>query len=136
MTVLNAGTVEHILDVAQALRNIHALTRTGGVMIHVAPISWFEHGYYSFNPRIFEELGRANQYVTLVEAFHFGRDVLASKDIDSKLYVTFDGYKFNPLREKVWAVLKADSAPSNVLYMIAQRKQVEREFMVPLDVQS
>lgn len=61
--VTNNGTGEHIFDQASVFRNIHALTRTGGVMIHVMPFhNYINHGFYNFQPILFHDLAKANQY--------------------------------------------------------------------------
>lgn len=61
--VHNAGTLEHVFDIAQAFRNIHNLTRPGGVMIHHAPfVGWVDHGFYALQPTLFWDLAEANNY--------------------------------------------------------------------------
>lgn len=78
MAILNGGTVEHIFDIAQAMINIHDMARLGATIIHLAPISWYEHGYYNFNPRLFTAVAQTNAYVLVAEAFWFPSDVLAA----------------------------------------------------------
>ncbi len=136
LAVLNAGTIEHVFDVGRAFRNIHQLTRPGGVIIHIAPLTWYEHGYYNFNPRIFGDVARANAYRPVAEAFHFGRDVLGEGNLERPaLYVTFDGISFTPSREKIWTSLRGDAVAANILYMVAYRKTGASEFVYPYDVQ-
>jgi len=61
--VHNAGTLEHVFDIAQAFRNIHNLTRPGGFMIHHAPfVGWVDHGFYALQPTLFWDLAEANGY--------------------------------------------------------------------------
>jgi SAM-dependent methyltransferase len=72
--VTNNGTGEHIFDQASVFRNVHALTRTGGVMIHVLPFhNYVNHGFYNVQPILFHDLAQANQYKIL-------RISLADKD--------------------------------------------------------
>lgn len=69
--VHNNGTLEHIFDIAQGFRNMHDLTRPGGLMIHHAPfVGWVDHGFYSLHPTLFWDLAEANGYhmVTMVYA--------------------------------------------------------------------
>ena len=47
MTILNGGTVEHVFDVAQTIKNIHDIGRTGATIIQLAPISWYNHSFYN-----------------------------------------------------------------------------------------
>lgn len=64
--VTNNGTGEHIFDQASVFRNIHALTRAGGVMLHVLPFhNYINHGFYNVQPILFHDLAVANQYKIL-----------------------------------------------------------------------
>ena len=61
--VHNSGTLEHVFDIAQAFRNMHNLTRPGGLMIHHAPfVGWVGHGFYALQPTLFWDLAEANNY--------------------------------------------------------------------------
>ncbi len=61
--VTNNGTGEHVFDQASVFRNIHALTRPGGLMVHVLPFhNYINHGFYNFQPILFHDLAQANQY--------------------------------------------------------------------------
>lgn len=56
-TVLEIGTIEHVFDVAQALRNVAALSRVGGQIVHVAPADNFcGHGFWQMSPELFFSL--------------------------------------------------------------------------------
>lgn len=62
-TVLDGGTLEHVFDVPQALRNMKALLRAGGRIIHMSPVSnWAEHGYYQFSPTLFHDFYVTNGF--------------------------------------------------------------------------
>lgn len=64
--VTNNGTGEHIFDQGSVFRNVHALTRAGGVMVHVMPFhNYVNHGFYNFQPVLFHDLARANDYEIL-----------------------------------------------------------------------
>lgn len=64
--VTNNGTGEHIFDQASVFRNIHALTRAGGVMVHVLPFhNYINHGFYNVQPILFQDLAQANEYKIL-----------------------------------------------------------------------
>lgn len=53
-TVLDFGCTEHIFDVAQSLRNISALCRVGGRILHCVPSNGCcGHGFYQFSPELF-----------------------------------------------------------------------------------
>ena len=61
--VYNHGTLEHIFDIAQALKTIHDACVVGGLMIHEAPFhGWLDHGFYNLQPTLFYDLADANNY--------------------------------------------------------------------------
>ena len=49
--VFTGGTLEHVFDVAQALRTTASLLKIGGRLIHVGPVNgWIDHGFYQLCP--------------------------------------------------------------------------------------
>lgn len=61
--VFNLGTAEHVFDVAQVFRSIHAHTRPGGLMVHGLPFTgWIDHGFFGFHPTFYWDLAAANGY--------------------------------------------------------------------------
>lgn len=134
MTVWESGTVEHIFDIGCVFRNIHELTCPGGVVIHCAPLTWFEHGYYNFNPRLFSAVAKANGYQLLAEAFHFDQDVLNAGAAAPALYISFDGKEFTALKQRINRLMTCEMTVSNGLYFVAHRKIESSDFVIPYDV--
>ena len=61
--VFNFGTTEHIIDQVNSYRVMHDALKVGGVAVHQVPsIGWLGHGYFSYQPRFFDDLARANGY--------------------------------------------------------------------------
>ncbi|WP_324749101.1 hypothetical protein SH591_10675 [Sphingomonas sp. LY54] len=61
--VIDGGTMEHVFDVAQVLRNIKALVREGGRVIHMNPMNnWAEHGYYQISPTLYHDFYVTNGF--------------------------------------------------------------------------
>lgn len=61
--VTNNGTAEHVFDQAAVLRNVHALARPGGLMLHLLPfLRYVNHGFYCYHPNLFSALAAANGY--------------------------------------------------------------------------
>lgn len=53
-TVLDLGCTEHIFDVAQSFRNIMALCKPGGWIMHAVPSDGCcGHGFFQFTPELF-----------------------------------------------------------------------------------
>ncbi|MDL2316655.1 hypothetical protein LJC59_06195 [Desulfovibrio sp. OttesenSCG-928-A18] len=62
---VDGGTIEHCFNVPQALANMVHMTRAGGAVFHVSPVSWPNHGFYNFNPCLFHEFYSANGFSTV-----------------------------------------------------------------------
>lgn len=147
-TVLNGGTLEHIFDAARAFANMHELTREGGSIIHLAPISWYDHGYYNLNPKVFSAIADANKYCLVAEAFWFTSDVLrrtpvepaaaGSENVEETMqpqcYITYDGHQYTDERGAISRLFCADFVPGNGLYLAAYKKTCSEVFEFPYDI--
>jgi len=61
--VTNLGTLEHCFDQASGFRNMHQLTKLGGLMVHCFPSQGLvNHAFYNYHPRLIAELAFANRY--------------------------------------------------------------------------
>lgn len=60
--VIDIGTCEHIFNLPQVFTNIVHLLRPGGLVVHLAPLSWYNHGFVNFNPIFFKEFYEHNQF--------------------------------------------------------------------------
>lgn len=63
-TIIDGGTLEHIYNVPQALKNLSYLCREGGHIIHISPANnECGHGFWQFSPELFYSLySRENGY--------------------------------------------------------------------------
>ncbi len=64
-TVIDIGTCEHIFNLTQVFTNIVDLLGAGGLVLHLAPLSWYNHGFVNFNPIWFKEFYEQNQFKAL-----------------------------------------------------------------------
>ena len=56
-TVIDCGTLEHIYNVPQALKNISNMCADGGRILHVLPANnYCGHGFWQFSPELFYSL--------------------------------------------------------------------------------
>jgi len=61
--VTNHGTTEHVFNVYQSFKNIHDLSRPGGLMLHMLPMQgYLNHGFFNFQPCFYDDLASENQY--------------------------------------------------------------------------
>lgn len=52
--VFDGGSLEHIFDFPNAIRNCAALLKPGGLFITQCPVNnWMGHGFYQFSPELF-----------------------------------------------------------------------------------
>lgn len=64
--VFNGGTLEHVFHVPNALANISALLRPGGVVVHVLPLNnWVDHGFFQFSPTLMFDFYAAARFQLL-----------------------------------------------------------------------
>ena len=62
--VFDGGTLEHVFDVASALRAVCRFTKPGGRVVHLSPLSnCVDHGFYSFSPILFRDFYAANNWI-------------------------------------------------------------------------
>jgi len=56
-TIVDFGCLEHVYNVAQALKNVSSLANPGAQIIHVLPSNGFcGHGFWQFSPELFFSL--------------------------------------------------------------------------------
>jgi len=56
-TVIDFGSLEHVYNAPQALRNVSAMCRDGGQILHMVPGNNFcGHGFWQFSPELFFSL--------------------------------------------------------------------------------
>ncbi len=68
--VTNNGTGEHCFNQHLIFKNVHHLTKPGGIMLHVMPfLNWLNHGFFSFHPVLYADLAAANHYEIKMLAF-------------------------------------------------------------------
>ena len=61
--IFDGGTLEHVFNFPQALKNIHDMLKVGGLIVHAAPTSnLVDHGFYMFSPGVFWDYYTANGY--------------------------------------------------------------------------
>jgi hypothetical protein len=47
------------------------MVRPGGFAIHYSPVSWFNHGFYNFNPLLFREFYESNGFKVIEHSLVF-----------------------------------------------------------------
>lgn len=89
-TVVDLGTIEHVFDVKQALKNIQNLLKLEGRAIHVNPTSAQSgHGLYQFSPDLYdvwysEERGFLNTEIYLARVNQWDRYFIWKPSADTR----------------------------------------------------
>ena len=135
--VLDAGTLEHVFDIASCYRNIHNLVKEGGTIIHIAPMTWHNHAFFNFNPSTFDMIAKANNYHKLVADYHYNRRAFfLGKKTKPQVLLTHDDERTIDIDKKVLSgIFKGDYTLNNTLYMVAYRKCSSGDvFLTPYDI--
>jgi hypothetical protein len=115
---INHGTAEHIFDIANVFRRMHADTSVGGLMIHEAPFTgWLDHGFYCLQPTLFWDVARVNEYKVVL---------FATEHLKSKSYAIYES------REQLLEARRRDLVADNLMLFVALRKTVDAPFRVPI----
>lgn len=68
--VIDPGTCEHCFNVGQAFRNVCEAVRLGGFLVHIAPLTFINHGFWNFSPTVYPDYFEANGFALLHLAGH------------------------------------------------------------------
>jgi hypothetical protein len=66
--VIDAGTLEHCFNIAQAAMNVAEMVAPGGLVFHGNPLNMYNHGFYNLNPTWYRDFYVANGFE--IEALH------------------------------------------------------------------
>jgi hypothetical protein len=60
--VIDAGTLEHCFNIAQAASNVASAVALGGFVMHGNPLNMYNHGFYNLNPTWYHDFYEANGF--------------------------------------------------------------------------
>ena len=61
--VIDGGTLEHVFDPANAIKNMSGMVKQNGYIYHALPLAgYIDHGFYSFSPAFFLEYYDINHF--------------------------------------------------------------------------
>ena len=132
--VLNLGTTEHVFGQQNAFRVMHDAVRPGGHFFHQLPATgFFNHGYFTYHPRMFGDLAAANGYT-----------VVDLRYSDPQGHWAFEEHCHPPpnladataFRESVRRLSADTPAVPNGLLNALMRKERAGRFQVPLETVS
>lgn len=66
--IYDGGTIEHVFNIPQVMKNIHLMLKPNGLVMHASPTNNFvDHGFYMFSPTFFHDYYSANGYEIILE---------------------------------------------------------------------
>jgi len=104
--VVDTGTCEHCFNVAQAFANACAALAAGGILVHAAPLTRVNHGFWSFNPTIYPDFFEDN-----------GFDLHVLTGVTGDLRQGFRPFAVDPFN-------RFEPPPGAALYVVAQRREI------------
>lgn len=137
--IFDGGTLEHVFDFPSALKNIHAMLKPGGLIVHASPShNHVDHGFYMFSPTVFNDYYRANGY-EIVRFFifeherdHAGRPWLIYKYSPEAIsHLSYGGWRDKLLG--IWCVARklpsssSDVVPQQGYYLTAWKQETIAE---------
>jgi SAM-dependent methyltransferase len=104
--VVDTGTCEHCFNVAQAFVNACEALAPGGMLVHAAPMTRINHGFWSFNPTIYPDFFENN-----------GFELQMLTGVTGTIFEGFRPFNVDPFR-------RFDAPAEAALYVIAQRREI------------
>ena len=104
--VVDTGTCEHCFNVAQAFVNSCEALSAGGILVHAAPLTRINHGFWSFNPTVYPDFFEDN-----------GFDLLLLTGVTGNIVQGFRPFQVDPFA-------RIEAPPGAALYVIARRREV------------
>lgn len=102
--VTNLGTTEHLINQASVFKLMHDLTRVGGILFNLLPMAQHNHGFFNYNPCLFEWMAHSNAYKIL--GLYTSKDLLFYQQQDLIPY----GGRLLPDHEYIFCVMRKTSA--------------------------
>jgi len=104
--VVDTGTCEHCFNVAQAFVNACEALAPGGMLVHAAPLTRINHGFWSFNPTLYPDFFGDN-----------GFDLHMITGVTGNIVKGFTPFQVDTLG-------RFEAPPEAALYVVAQRREV------------
>ncbi len=60
--IVDPGTLEHVFNVAQGIKNVVLMLKVGGYIYHQNPLCFINHGFYSFSPTFYKDFYEKNGF--------------------------------------------------------------------------
>ena len=112
--IIDAGTVEHCFNLGQVFDNIRrGVNSNDGIIIHVNPLNWLNHGFWNINPTAYFDFYNANGFEIIIS---IGMNINSN---NPKFFYYSDNYKYRRFNFKEGEVLNLIVAKSisNIIFV-------------------
>jgi hypothetical protein len=123
--VTNNGTSEHVFNQKSIFVNMRRLCKVGGLMIHSLPTTYFDHGFYNYNPNLFFSIAKTNKDKYL---FGYITHVNGTKDIKK---FPSDWLTMSSVNRRNW-LTDNNISNTNMNVVFVSMKTTEEEFKMPI----
>ena len=133
--VINNGTGEHVFNQFSLYKNIHNLTKEGGLMLNILPfLGWTNHGFYNYHPIFFADLAASNNYefIRMTFANRDGNEIfLQNMDNHKLLYDQIKPHRPPTTLNKL-VEASFEKLGKNIFIVSVYKKLSNNEFKTPL----
>lgn len=127
--VLDGGTLEHVFNISQAMKNVSQMVKRGGYIIHLSPTGgYIDHGFFSFSPTFFNDFYTQNGYLIeiLDMGFYYDKndycEWMATYSMDCRLFGGFE-----EINNYIRLMLNTNEIGRIMLWCVAQKKEIKEE---------
>lgn len=138
--ILDGGTLEHVFDIANAMRSLHCMLKKGGIIINLSPLAgYIDHGFYSISPTFFLDWYGANGYLIYSMQIEFVLDKGEDKhgrwqslfSMDCRLFSDWLNNN-NTINEYVEKVSITPGVGRMVLWSVARKETNTEDVIIPM----
>ncbi len=119
-TVVSGGTLEHVFDVANALKCLAEMVKVGGTVICGAPMNnWIDHGFYQLSPTLKFDFFSTNEFDLRQSQVY----MIDPKEDLRRVFPLYpkEGHRWNGTRRKLVHSLTATRLPESTVDRIPKQ---------------
>ena len=121
--IYDGGSLEHVFNIAQGLKNLTYLVKKNGYIMHLLPSNnYIDHGFYTVSPTLLKDFYTQNNF-KIIEFYLIKQKY--NLDKDSAWYVyeyneeqikNYDKWNWKNNRMLVWVVVKKNKSSKKIIY--------------------
>tara|TARA_Y100000591_G_scaffold327785_1_gene352945 strand:- start:1026 stop:1910 length:885 start_codon:yes stop_codon:yes gene_type:complete len=121
--IYDGGSLEHVFNIAQGLKNLTYLVKKNGYIMHLLPVNnYIDHGFYSFSPTLFKDYYIQNNF-KIIDFFLIKQNYNLKENHTWYVYEynedqikDYDKWNWKNNRMLVWVVVKKNKNSKKIIY--------------------